>query len=41
MVALDGNEVATGELFMDDGVSLDPVRNGLYFKVNNKPRALK
>ncbi len=33
LVALDDDEEAEGEMFMDDGVSQNPVGNGDYFLV--------
>ena len=33
LVALDDSESASGEVFMDDGVTLDTISAGTYFKV--------
>ena len=34
LAALDDNESATGELFMDDGITLDTIKNGDYLLVS-------
>ncbi len=41
LVALDDEEEAEGEMFMDDGVSQNPVGNGDYFLVKISIKKIK